>query len=452
MAEARKSPRREQPGRSSVRPVRRAVPDEGHTGISGSRGVQKHVAPVKARRADRPVPKRADAKPEAHKPKADVEPVGQVGHEAKAGINPLLPKRTVEQHPLQQAQRPMRNRRTWRRHTKQRQRPTRHSWPVRLFHSLFALNHHHLTLKRRVYVRVRTLLVVGCLGWVVFIAVFSPSAQPVTDNGMQTANATPVQATKPNTELYPDLPPAVANAISSVVAVQRVTGANNQGLAASGVILGKDQVLTAGHEIDSGNGVLACSQTSVVGPGVLTPGSASSNPVLAAALRHTDTLDMALLQIKSDTNFQALPSITIAQGEPESGSTVYFINFQPKGDGQQRIPTNKDASTPAVFSGTALGGTEKGFAIATGGGQSYGLDGDDNILRKGASGGAVVNEKGELLGLSVSSDSLEADKSAASLARMYGITLPAGYYQLAYVQPPGVDVVARLQASLAACH
>ncbi len=98
-----------------------------------------------------------------------------------------------------------------------------------------------------------------------------------------------------------------------------------------------------------------------------------------------------------------------------------------------------------------LGSGDHGLAIAAGGGKSFGLGEADVMLRKGASGGAVVNAKGELLGLSVSSQSLAADRSASSLLKQYGVDLSAGNYQVVYMQKVSKQLVERLRSGMVSC-
>jgi hypothetical protein len=90
--------------------------------------------------------------------------------------------------------------------------------------------------------------------------------------------------------------------------------------------------------------------------------------------------------------------------------------------------------------------------VATGAGVSYGLGVKDIVVRKGASGGAVLNERGELIGLSVSSDSLDTDTTAASIAKEYGEKLPEHQYQIAHVEPVAANMIKDLAQSLTACN
>jgi hypothetical protein len=258
---------------------------------------------------------------------------------------------------------------------------------------------------------------------------------------------------------YPGLPPAVARAVQSVVATQQVLNSSNgQGMVASGVIINDEQILTAGHNVEGG-GDVACSQVSVVAPGLLTSAAASSDRVNFASVRYGKNADVAVLTVDSSENFRTLPDISLANRQPESGDTVYFINFQPTADGKVRSPAaqnsedpNQDYSEPVIFPGIVLGKTEHGLAIATGYGKSYGKGVPDNMVRKGASGGAIVNTKGELVGLSVSSSSLQASRPAGSIAKEFRLQLPDHRYQIAYMQAVGGATVNSLQRSVQSCR
>lgn len=251
---------------------------------------------------------------------------------------------------------------------------------------------------------------------------------------------------------YPDLPQPVAKSIQSVVSLQRLTASgSHSGWVASGVILNDRQVLTAGHATDDGGKSLSCANMSVAVPGFMTAAAASRLPALFGSAEYGESVDLALLTVKADANFRNLPPVTLASARPKAGDTVFFINYQPKADGTARNPLAEDEDDPAVFSGVVIGTEKHGLAVATGGGQSYGHGDPETMLRKGASGGAVVNAQGELIGLSVSSESLQANRSAAYISHMYGIQLPARQYQVGNVQTIDSSILTRLQSSLTSC-
>lgn len=300
----------------------------------------------------------------------------------------------------------------------------------------------------------QALSVAGCLLW---------GGLQVADSTLALAAPAPAAASIVMTDediatQYPGLPPAVARAIPSVVATQQVIDhANQRGQVASGVIVDGQRVLTAGHNIKQGR-ELACADTEIISAGAMTSAAASSQAVTHASLRYGDKTDIALVSVQGSQNYDALPAIAIANRQPQAGDTVYFINFQPTADGAMRSPAlqansdpAKDYSKPAVFSGTVLGASSNGLAIATGQGKSYGKGAGDVLVRKGASGGAVVDKYGRLVGLSVSSESLNADRSAASLARDYRVRLADGHYQVAYMQAVGKSDIRKLGSGMVSC-
>jgi len=308
---------------------------------------------------------------------------------------------------------------------------------------------------RLIWRRIQLLAVLGCLTWGGYQVTSNALAQTDTTEEPAIVNTTDQDIER----LYSQLPPEVARVIPSVVATLQVNDNQKQGTVASGVIINGEQILTAGHNVEGDSG-LACRQTTVIAPGLLTSAAASSDVVTHASVSYGKSSDLALLTLRSGDNFKALPDIKLSQRPPEKGDRVYFINFQPTADGTVRSPASpvtadpsKDYSKPAVFSGRVLGRSNHGVAIATGGGVSLGIGAPDVLARKGASGGAIVNERGELVGLSVSSESLLADRSAASIAKEYQLVLEdAGKrYQVAYMQPVDGGLVKHLQASMISC-
>lgn len=256
---------------------------------------------------------------------------------------------------------------------------------------------------------------------------------------------------------YPDLPVEVARSIRSVVATQQLLNdATNQGQVASGVVINDQQIITAGHTV--GGGSLMCANTSVVASGLVSRATASSDRVTHAAFQYTPGIDLAVMTLQAGDNFRSLPDVKLASELPKKGETVYFINFQPAADGQVRNPAAEskpgavDYTKPAIFSGIVAQSKNDRVTIATGYSKSYGLGTADNMVRKGASGGAIVNVRGELVGLSVASESLQATHNATSLASKYGIAVPSNFaYQLAYMQPVSQTLIDNLQTTTISC-
>lgn len=298
------------------------------------------------------------------------------------------------------------------------------------------------------------LIILACLVWGGYQITSNVLAQP--EDEPSSVGSAVVQDGQMLDSEYPGLPTAVAEVVKAVVATQRITGGDSgpvqNGFAGSGVAINDHQILTAGHNVEDGKG-LACSQTLVLASGVLSRASATKEVVNYASVEYGDDDDIAVLQVAPSSNFRNLPDVKLAQRMPQAGETVYFINYQPAADGTARTPFAKDTAyaEPAVFSASVLGTGDRRFAVATGGGKSFGRGVADVVLRKGASGGAIVNGKGELVGLSVASQSLAANRSAASILKEYQVNLPEQNYQVAYMQQVDGALVGRLQTGMVSC-
>jgi hypothetical protein len=299
---------------------------------------------------------------------------------------------------------------------------------------------------RQVRHTIQALIILGCLVWGGYQWSAQASATPLSQDEAISLTDQDIA------NLYPDLPLEVSKAIPSVVATQQVLDkSTGKGVVASGVILNDRQILTAGHTVEDG-GRIMCSQTQVVAAGMLSDAAASKDQVIQASARYGKDTDLAVLTVQGGGNFSKLPNIQLSR------HTLYFINFEPTADGTLRSPavqSNADAahdySKPAIFAGTYLGRTNDGMEIATGYGKSYGRGAPDIMLRKGASGGAILNSEGQLVGLSVSSESLNANRSNASITKEFGVRLSQQNYQIAYVQSVSKSVVTYMQKTTVSC-
>jgi S1-C subfamily serine protease len=299
---------------------------------------------------------------------------------------------------------------------------------------------------------IQSLIILSCLFWGGYQMSATVSASPLAARTAYANSDDELAA------LYPGLPLEVAKTVPSVVATQQVLDqASDKGVVASGVILNDRQIVTAGHNVEN-DGRVACAQTSVLAPGAFADAAASKTSVSQAAVRYGQNTDLAVLTVQADDNFRALPDVKLARQMPQKGDMLYFINFQPTAEGALRNPLLKasgdpatDYSKPAIFGAMYLGSTADGMSLATGFGQSYGRGAPDIMVRKGASGGAVINARGELVGLTVSTDSLAAERSGASITAEYGVRLPQQNYQVAHMQPVTQEVVRNMQKTTVTC-
>lgn len=258
------------------------------------------------------------------------------------------------------------------------------------------------------------------------------------------------------------VPASVTTAAQSIIALQRVkydlpAGVASEasarsvanGLNASGVVIDGDTVLTAGHAVDD-DGRLACSRTSIDVAGTDAAHTASRHIARLGNAKHANGQDIAVLKVDPDQQLSELPKLRLAGAKPKKGEIVYFVNYQPTADGRVRSP-GTGQNGPAIFRGVIVGYNQNGYSIATN------IDGHaatttDSILRKGGSGGAVLNAKGQLVALSVSIDSVAPERTAKSVANSYGVRLPNGSYQLTKAQLVDRSTIANLQSSLIRCN
>lgn len=239
-----------------------------------------------------------------------------------------------------------------------------------------------------------------------------------------------------------DLPAGVLSALSSVVSIQRLTNGvsksmanSTNGLDASGVRLDNETILTAGHVVID-NGHLACRDTRV--HFMRTSQAVKRAAVASNVLTHQDLATLQIARMRDK-----LAAAKIASTPAQKGDTVYFVNYQSLPNGQRR-----DTAQPAVFRGVVGSIEMNGYKIITN------LDhqqNGDRLLRPGGSGGAILNEQGQLLAVSVTIDASTAIHSAASIAQKYGIGLPEGLYQLTRAQLVNKELVAELRRGMNSC-
>lgn len=210
------------------------------------------------------------------------------------------------------------------------------------------------------------------------------------------------------------LPIAVSRIIDNSVSLQTNVGAT----VLSGVYLTNGDILTAGHALkNSANRLydnyakLKCGR--YVASGVLPGKIDYASPVNKAYAVNTglNGKDEAMLKVSKvnlgslaneDAYLNTLPKIQIAPNPPETGDTVYFVNWEPTATGDLRNPmSDKDKlEHPAIFAGV-VSGLENGHVMVYTDIKGYPNGGvTDKNGRGGESGGMVVNSDGQLIGLS----------------------------------------------------
>ena len=255
--------------------------------------------------------------------------------------------------------------------------------------------------------------------------------------------------------LYTDLPPSLTQQGASQ------PGDMDKNLALSGVNLGNGYFLSAGHALKNPKNQplspIQCGNYSV--SGTLPSGysyTAQANKA-AARVDLSRNTDISVFQFSANTLQElagagaTLPTgstsgIQIATEQPKKGDTLYFINWEPTASGESRDPmsTENRLARPAIFAGTVLS-NNNGLATVVTGERNYGDGGiPDTSGRPGESGGMVLNQYGQLVGLSnygTTHSSIVGDIEQAALNMHIGpFGLPSNGEDINWV-----DIVSRAQ-------
>lgn len=227
-----------------------------------------------------------------------------------------------------------------------------------------------------------------------------------------------------------ELPQAVQIAANNVV---KVVLANDnprhpkddrakQGWSGSGVALNNYEVLTAGHVVFKEKSIpkehfeyrgdISVKSTTVNSVGWRGPtgmplhGEHTDVDKFAGSNRAEDgKLDVALLGLKKSLH-TGLGSVVLRKSALKPGDPVYFVNYQPSGEGVRRDPEEFNMaedgiragySEPAIYGGVTLKVSSGRIMVATVQ-KSYGAH-YDTESRPGASGGALFDESGSLAGI-----------------------------------------------------
>lgn len=235
----------------------------------------------------------------------------------------------------------------------------------------------------------------------------------------------------------------------------------------SGVKIGPNLVLTAGHALRDTNGNLNttvnCGDLYITGStdaSGLSGYRANTVTSEVSSFNERDSVpDIALLVTGAFSGFDDLKSAQISPLPPRIGDVVYFVNFQPDSLGNERDPGvyENRLNRPAVFPGIVVGTTKTGALQVITGLVSYSQGEPDTRARRGASGGAVFNEFGELVAISSRVSNLL--QTASQIAELFGVEinypLSDARFELDEPQPipPGLiaGLVNQLDSSLTSC-
>ncbi len=222
----------------------------------------------------------------------------------------------------------------------------------------------------------------------------------------------------------------------------------------SGVKIGPDLVLTAGHVVNKANpwGQIDCAGSyvsSVLRPDQYEP----THQIISMASSHMDTRDdtrgqdIGLLRVNSDQTFDSLPTADIAKDRPQVGAAAFFINYETDADphikhapyqglgiGPSVEGTGKYYDHAAEYAGTVISNDGPYIELATsvqGYGPKPGMEIDSY---PGSSGGPVFDADGNLIGESVASYTVS--ENIRQINREYGVKLPYPFLRrITIVQP-----------------
>jgi len=249
---------------------------------------------------------------------------------------------------------------------------------------------------------------------------------------------------------FPDsLPRAVKRQAASAlkVFINSDLNSNSEG---SGVKIGPDLVLTAGHVVLEYNpsGELECAGSYTLNKYSSSPGNEDQITDWSAAYdtnNDTSDEDIGVLRIRKDKAFDRLPTARISSQTPVKGQAVFFINYETGGPssnvdyypntGEANYWDGKNYGHAAEYAGTVLGRQGPDLVIDTGL-KGYGpRAGRQVVSHDGASGGEIVNEEGQVVAIDVAENGGE---TAAGITRDYDVSVPASpkaVLQLDLAQP-----------------
>jgi hypothetical protein len=229
------------------------------------------------------------------------------------------------------------------------------------------------------------------------------------------------------------------------------------------VSLGDGYVLSAGHGmIEKGFPVsqeeISCMTVGIEGLNQDQPYQTISSANVARNNGFAD--DLAMYKI-SDTDQQYITNGAgpfthgpeVSATPVQLGDTVYFSNWQPTDKNAERSPlASSELDTPAVYPGVVIGVGDV-LTVSTDI-TSLGKGAPDQNVRPGASGGEVLNAKGEIIGLSNGMYDSAAQGALHSLFRRLSnmhigpFGLPGNGERVADITPITPDTVAALREQI----
>ncbi len=145
----------------------------------------------------------------------------------------------------------------------------------------------------------------------------------------------------------------------------------------------------------------------------------------------------------------SVSNIPIANNAPTHGQPLYFVNYEPTAQKVFRSPynTRQRYIYPAIYGGIYYDSTANGEYVVLTGMKSYGQVKDTNS-RPGASGGAVFNAAGQLIGLSVMGGSPIEAVSYSHSSESNASTPVDVQLGVSYIQPVNKGLIKELHKEL----
>jgi len=235
-----------------------------------------------------------------------------------------------------------------------------------------------------------------------FKKIFSGAAATVTLAGCNALPPTPAPEVKPTdipsespTDVrIPNIPDKLPAPVRAAARAAMSIGVGVTLNAGSGVRIGKNYVLTAGHVADGK--LRSCESLNAMAA------DGTQGIYKNLKIEFTTEADLALFTINSLANgLSPAPHLAISKTPPRPEDVVYFVNYEPAKDGARTPGSDVKAyRDPAIYAGVVMpddNPNDRQVKVLTGF-QSYGTLAAVNS-RTGSSGGPLFNGEGELIGI-----------------------------------------------------
>jgi hypothetical protein len=298
----------------------------------------------------------------------------------------------------------------------------------------------------------------------------------------QSFEALPLRTSQVNIQIPNILPSAISERLGNIVLVDDQTPTLYMDTRASGVMIGPNKYLTAGHELlDEPKssyaeqricGNVQVSQRSKIPNGTYlavnnmllpTYGQTLNAQQTAASFRAPDDFDSVpdIGLIETTTTALSVPAATTVHigARATVGEVLYSANYEPTSQGIRRDPNQLFLNSPgaartiydmpAVYAVVVLAVLHNKDLLVAEGLRSYGEVNDD-LSRATASGGADFSSDGSLVGETVAGG--ESRETVRQVVENYGVTTSIMPYNnlvsYAIIQPVTEQLVSTLQRTI----